>query len=370
MSTTDRAHPGTRPGNGTTEPKEADAMAQPTEPVTTETATETAVVHRSRPSAHSLLGFAERYALLGLVIAIFVVFAVMPSTSSTFTSMNNIATVLRGQTAVGMIAIAAVFPLVTGNIDFSLGATSSASMVLSAGMMANHNIPWVPCAIASLVFGAIVGTFNGVMVTRFKLDAFVTTLGVATLLGGLITWYTGGQTIYNNISTTLTDFSYAKILGIPEVTVMVIVIAAIAWYLLSHTPFGRSLYAIGSNPTSARLVGLPVQRNVMLTFVISGTVAGAAGLLRLAVVGSGQSDNGTSLLFPALAAVFLGATAFRPGFFNILGTMVGVLLVAFSVSGLTQAGVNSAVQDVFNGAALLVAVGFSTYLGVKRRSRG
>lgn len=325
---------------------------------------------RHRPSSHSLLGFAERYALLGLLVLICVVFTVNPASGDVFASMNNVNAVLRGQTAVAMIALAAVFPLVTGNIDFSLGATCASSMVLSAGLMSNHGAPLLVCVVACVAFGALVGLFNGVMVTRFKLDPFVTTLGVATLLGGVIQWYTGGQTIYQGISTTLTNFSYSKIAGLPQVTAIVVVIAVVAWYLLSQTPFGRSLYAIGSNPESAKLVGLPVRRNVMLTFVIGGTIAGAAGLLRLAVQGSATSDSGTSLLFPALAAVFLGATAIRPGFFNVVGTMIGVLFVSFSVSGLTLSGVDSAVQYVFNGAALLVAVGFSTYLGIRRRARG
>jgi ribose/xylose/arabinose/galactoside ABC-type transport system permease subunit len=324
---------------------------------------------RTAPSAHSVLGLAERYALLGFLVLICVFFTLNPASGDVFASMSNVNTVLRGQTAVAMIAIAAVFPLVTGHIDFSLGATTASSMVLSAGLMSNHDTPLLVCAVLSIGLGALIGLFNGVMVTRFRLDPFVTTLGVATLLGGLIQWYTGGQTIFKGISTTLTDYSYSKVAGLPQVTAIVVVIAVIAWYLLAQTPFGRSLYGIGSNRESARLVGLPVQRNVMLAFVIAGTIAGAAGLLRLSVQGSATSDSGTSLLFPALAAVFLGATAIRPGFFNVAGTMIGVLFVSFSVNGLTLSGVDSAVQNVFNGAALLVAVGFSTYLGMRRRAR-
>ncbi|MFT4265161.1 MAG: ABC transporter permease [Nocardioides sp.] len=322
-----------------------------------------------RPSTHSLLGIAERYALLAIFVAIFLFFLLNPA-SANFGNSANINTVLRGQTAVAMIAIAAVFPLVAGNMDFSLGATAATSSVISAGLMANHGQPLVVCVLASIAFGALVGLFNGVMVTRFHLDSFVTTLGVSTLLAGVIQWYTHGQTIYQGISSTLTDFSYTKVLGIPGVTVVVLAVVVIAWFVLAQTPFGRSLYAIGSNPTSARLVGLRVQRNVMLTFVVSGTIAGAAGLLRLAVIGSATSDSGTSLLFPALAAVFLGAAAIKPGFFNVLGTVIGVLFVAFTVNGLTLSGVDSAVQNVFNGAALLIAVGLSTYLGMRRRARG
>jgi ribose/xylose/arabinose/galactoside ABC-type transport system permease subunit len=316
-----------------------------------------------------LLGLAERYALLLLTSGICLYFSLSPKSGDIFTSLSNVNVVLGGQTAVLMIAIAAVFPLVAGHIDFSLGATTAASMVLAAGLMSRHDVPLSVCVVACLAMGALVGLFNGVAVTVFGMNPFVTTLGVATLLGGIILWYTGGQTIFQGISPNLRIFGSSKIAGLPQVTAVVAVVALVAWYVLSHTPYGRSLYAIGSNPASARLVGLRVGRNVMLAFVVAGTIAGAAGVLQLSRTGSATADSGTGLLFPALAAVFLGATAIRPGFFNVVGTVIGALFVSFSVSGLTLSGADSWVSPVFNGVALLIAVGLSTWLGARRRSR-
>ncbi|GAB3245979.1 ABC transporter permease [Nocardioides dilutus] len=316
-----------------------------------------------------LLGLAERYALLLLTAGICLYFSVSPKSGDIFASLSNVNVVLGGQTAVLMIAIAAVFPLVAGHIDFSLGATTAASMVLAAGLMARHDMPLSVCVIACLAMGALVGLVNGVAVTVFGMNPFVTTLGVATLLGGIILWYTGGQTIFQGISPDLRIFGSSKIAGLPQVTAVVAVVALVAWYVLSHTPYGRSLYAVGSNPVSARLVGLRVGRNVLLAFVIAGTIAGAAGVLQLSRTGSATADSGTALLFPALAAVFLGATAIRPGFFNVVGTVIGALFVSFSVSGLTLSGADSWVSPVFNGIALLIAVGLSTWLGARRRSR-
>jgi ribose transport system permease protein len=316
-----------------------------------------------------LLGLAERYALLLLTAGICLYFSVSPKSGDIFASLSNVNVVLGGQTAVLMIAIAAVFPLVAGHIDFSLGATTAASMVLAAGLMSRHDVPLSVCVVACLAMGALVGLFNGVAVTVFGMNPFVTTLGVATLLGGIILWYTGGQTIFQGISPDLRIFGSSKIAGLPQVTAVVAGVALVAWYVLSHTPYGRSLYAIGSNPVSARLVGLRVGRNVMLAFVVAGTIAGAAGVLQLSRTGSATADSGTSLLFPALAAVFLGATAIRPGFFNVVGTVIGALFVSFSVSGLTLSGADSWVSPVFNGVALLIAVGLSTWLGARRRSR-
>jgi ribose transport system permease protein len=317
-----------------------------------------------------LLGLAERYALLLLTAGICLYFSVAPASSAVFASLSNVNVVLGGQTAVLMIAIAAVFPLVAGHIDFSLGATTAASMVLAAGLMSRHDVPLPVCVVACFAFGAVVGLVNGVAVTGFGMNPFVTTLGVATLLGGGILWYTDGQTIFQGISPDLRIFGSSTVAGLPQVTAVVAVVALVAWYVLTHTPFGRSLYAIGSNHVAARLVGLRVGRNVLLAFVISGTIAGAAGVLQLSRTGSATSDSGTALLFPALAAVFLGATAIRPGFFNVVGTVIGALFVSFSVSGLTISGADTWVSPVFNGVALLVAVGLSTWLGARRRARG
>ena len=145
-------------------------------------------------------------------------------------------------------------------------------------------------------------------------------------------------------------------------------VGAVAWYFFTHTPYGRSLYAIGSNATAAKLVGLPVRKNVWWSFVVAGSIAGVAGVLQLARTGSGTASDGNSLLFPALAAVFLGATAIRPGFFNVIGTLIGAIFVSISVSGLTLSGASGWASNVFNGVALLAAVGLSTYLGRRQRS--
>ncbi|MFF4504098.1 ABC transporter permease [Streptomyces sp. NPDC001401] len=127
-------------------------------------------------------------------------------------------------------------------------------------------------------------------------------------------------------------------MGLPRVMSVVVVLGALMWYLLGHSPYGRALYAMGSNPRAANLVGIRVRRNLLLTFVIAGALAGIAGVLQTARVGGATADSGTSLLFPALAAVFLGATAIEPGRFNVLGTMIGVVFVSETVSGLTLAG--------------------------------
>lgn len=321
-----------------------------------------------RASHRSWRTLAENNALLGLLILIGAFFALLPKSRDVFLSPENVAVLLGNQATVALLALAAIIPLISGYFDFSVGANAALSTVITAGMMSFHHLNAMVAILIAVTISSLIGLVNGILVTRFGLNAFVTTLGMATLLGGVIQWYTGGQTILKDISVKLINFGSINIAGIPQVVYVVLVVAAILWYVLTHTPFGRSLYAIGANPRAARLVGVRSDRYVAISFVMAGAIAGLTGVIQLARVGSATADSGNTLLFPALAAAFLGATAVRPGFFNVVGTLIGVLFVSVAVSGLTLAGADAWVSPVFNGAALLVAVGLSSWLGRHRNA--
>ena len=321
----------------------------------------------ARPARRiNVRGLAENYALLALLVLLGAFFAVLPSSRAVFLSMPNLSVLLGNQATVALLALAVIIPLVSGYFDFSLGAIAATASVLCAGLMSRNQVPLALACLLCLLLGAAIGLANGMLVTRYRLSSFVTTLGAATLLGGVIQWYTGGQTILAGISPQLVKFGSETLFGIPQVVYVVLVVAALLWYLLSQTPYGRSLYAIGANPRAAKLVGVRSDRYVTVSFVLGGTIAALVGVLQLARTGSATADSGTGMLFPALAAAFLGATAVRPGFFNVVGTLIGVLFVSVAVSGLTLAGAQAWVSPVFNGAALLIAVGLSTYLGRHR----
>lgn len=317
--------------------------------------------------AFSLLRFAERYALIGLLIAVAIFFSLLPASSEVFPTSANIRILAAGQSVTLLVALAALIPLVAGHFDFSVGAVAAASSVAMAGLMADHRSPLWLCMIAALALGLTVGLVNGVAVSMFGMNSFVITLAVATLLGGGIQWYTQGQAISRGISPGLIDFGALTWAGLPRVLFVVVPAALAIYYILDQTPYGRSLRAIGDNPGAARLVGMPVARYGLVAFAMAGMLGALAGIVLTARTGGATADNGTSMVFPALAAVFLGATAVKPGHFNVLGTVAGVALVSVSVSGLTLAGAADWVNPVFNGAALAAAVAISTYLG--RRSR-
>jgi len=329
-------------------------------------ATETIVTLKRTPLITRIF---ENYALLILTALVFLFFSLYPASSTAFPTINNLNVILGSQAVVALIAIAALFPLVSGYFDFSLGATAAMAQVLCAGFMANSGWPLWAAIIVPILIAGVVGALNGFFVTRLHMSPFVTTLGMAMLLSGVTLWYTGGQTIISGIDPAITKFGSMRFIGLPVVVFIVLAVAAVAWYFFTHTPYGRSLYAIGSNAASARLVGVRVDRNVWWSFIVAALIAGGAGTMQLSRMGSATASAGNELLFPALAAVFLGATAITPGFFNVWGTVIGAIFVSISVSGLTLSGASGWASNVFNGIALLAAVGLSTYLG-RRKRRG
>jgi ribose transport system permease protein len=190
-----------------------------------------------------------------------------------------------------------------------------------------------------------------------------------TLLGGLLQFYTKGITITEGIPSSFSNWGSLQYLGIPRPFWLLVIIGLVAWYGLMHTPWGRQLASIGSNPRAAHLVGVRVDRLVFSSLVASSLLAGAAGVLLTSRSGGADPVEGTSYLFPALAAVFLGATTIRPGFYNVWGTIAGVFVVAVGVSGFTLLGAAAWLSNVFNGGALILAVAVSTLAG-QRRMRG
>ena len=233
--------------------------------------------------------------------------------------------------------------------------------------MSRLGMPLVFAIICSIGIGALIGLSNGNTVARVGVNSLIVTLGVSSVALGIVEWYTNGQQIINGISKNLTNVGTGNWLGIPRTVFFLVIIALAVYYLLEHTPFGRYLHSIGSNPEAARLVGLPVERYVLISFVLSGTLAGLAGVLLVARNGGASPQVGTVTdTLQALSAAYLGATAIKPGRFNVLGTLIAILFLSFTVTGLSLAGVADWINDVFNGAALFVAVLISTIIGRRR----
>ncbi|MFK0120869.1 ABC transporter permease [Streptomyces sp. NPDC090994] len=306
------------------------------------------------------VGLLERYGLLLLLIVLTLAFWLSPVSGPAFGTARNWAALTANQSVTLVVALAVLIPLIAGFFDFSVGAVAAAASVTAASAMSRYHLP-LPVAVGlALVLGVLIGLSQGLLVAHVRMNPFIATLGTATLLGGVIFAYTDGLQITQGIAGELTTLGSADWSGFPVIVLVVAVLAAAVWFFTANTPTGRRLYAIGSNPAAAELIGVNVRRVQVGAFVGSGLLASVAGVLLLARQSAATSDNGMSMLFPALTAVLLSTIVVDVGRPSVLGTVIGVLFVAVSVSGLTLLGAPSWVGSVFNGAALLIAVGVAS----------
>lgn len=314
-----------------------------------------------------VLGLLERYALVVALAAVFAFFSLWSETSDVFPTSANIENVLGNQAVIGVLSLAIMFPLVAGEFDFSVGPLAGLAQVLCAGFMARLGVPVVVAVLLAIAIGTVAGLVTGTVVARIGVNSLIVTLGSAAIVSGLVVWYTDSQSIISGISQDLTDLGAGDWFGVPRTFWILVVVALVVWYLLEQTPFGRALRGIGSNPAAARLVGIPVERQVTRAFLVSGALAGFAGVLLVARNGSASPQVGTvGDSLQALTAAFLGATAIRPGRFNVLGTLVAIYLLAFTITGLSIAGVAAWINDVVTGTTLFAAVVVSTLLRRRR----
>jgi ribose transport system permease protein len=314
--------------------------------------------NRPRPSASAIL---EQYGLVIFLVVLIVFFAVWGKTSGTFLTSANIRTTLENQAVVTIAALGALIPFVAGQFDLTAGANGIVATFIVAALTTKAGVPAGLSCIIAVGAGAVIGAASGIVVAYLRASAIVITLGMATLLGGLVILYSKSNSI-TGIPTSLISFGAKNWLGVPRPLWLTLIVG----YFLRATVSGRRLLMIGENPVAAALVGVRTQRLILLAFVLGGALYGVAGVVLLCNTGSASPSDGFSNTFQVLTAVFLGATTVRPGRFNVLGTIVGVLFIAVSVDGLSLAGASDWVQPVFTGAAVIVAVAASTVFARRR----
>jgi ribose transport system permease protein len=321
---------------------------------------------RRPPRSMSL--FVERYALLLGFIAMMIFFSAWPKTAGAFGAGPNFQNTASSHAYIVILSMALLVPLLCGEFDLSVGQIAGFSQIAAAVAMSKHGATFGEAIVVAVLAGALVGFINGNTVARVGVNSLIVTLGTSGVLLGIIQWYTQGNEVATNIHQSVTDFGQLNsIFGIPRTSLLAIGVVVVVWYVVNQMPYGRYLQSVGSNRRAAQLVGLPVPWIKLSAFVVSGALAGLAGVVLFAQGGGGSPQSGSVLdTLQALAVVFLGATAIRPGRFNVEGTVIAIFFLAFAIQGLELAGMASYIAAVFNGAALFFAVIISTELRNRR----
>ncbi len=302
------------------------------------------------------------------LIAIIIVFSIL---SPYYFSVSNFLTMSSHVAIFGILAIGMLLVILNGGIDLSVGSTLGFSGVIAGFLMQGVTLKalgvvlypsvWV-VVVLSVALGGFVGLVNGVLIARFKVPAFVATLGVMYVVRGLALLMTNGLT-YNNLggqadrgNTGFNWLGFNRLLDVPIGVVVMIVIAAAGSLVLNRTAFGRWLYASGGNERAAELSGVPVKMVQVLVYVCSGMCAAVAGLILDSQLTSAGPTAGTSYELTAIAAVVVGGAALTGGRGNIRGTLLGAFVIGFLSDGLVIIGISSYWQTVFTGGVIVLAV--------------
>lgn len=308
----------------------------------------------------------QRYALVGAWIVVAVLFALLEP--DTFPTSGNLQNILGSQAVLLVLALGLILPLTTGDFDLSVASVLTLSSMTVALLNAQEGWSLVPAMLVGVGVGLVVGILNGALVVAVGLDSFIVTLGIGTFVQGIVLWISDGRTI-SGMDAALSEWTILeRVLGVSLVFYYALALCVALWWLLSRTALGRRMLIVGRGPSVARLSGLRVTRIRWGSLVASGTIAGIAGVLYAGTTGGADPSSGGSFLLPAFAAAFLGATAVVPGRFNAWGTFIAVYFLVTGITGLQMVGVDSFVQQLFYGGALVLAVALSHI--VRRRREG
>ncbi len=288
------------------------------------------------------------------VLAALVLLVIMASLlSPRFFTVPNLLNVLRQVSIVGVLATGMTFVILTRGIDLSVGSLLGVAVVLFAGSMDSRGTAVaLPLGLGA---AALAGLVNGIGIAYAGLPAFIMTLGMLSFARGLAFIYTGGTPI-PILNEDFYVLGNGYLLGVPIPALVLLVALIVSGFLLGLTPFGRSVYAIGSNEEAARLSGVPVRLYKTIVYAISGLMSGLAGLLYTSQLSIGTPIAGQGYELDAIAAVVVGGTSLFGGKGSVAGTFLGTLIIGVLANILNLTGVDPFVQQLFKGALIVVAV--------------
>ena len=295
---------------------------------------------------------------LYIFAVMFIIFSIW--VPDTFLKWDTWKTMLSSQAETAIVAIALVPALSAGAFDLSIGASVGVGNVLVVWLLVNHGVAVVPAILLTVLAGVAIGLFNGLLVVKVRIDSFIATLGMSSVLVALIDWLSNSQQILG-LSSGFQSIATTQLLGVTLPDWLALAVGVVVWYVLERTPVGRRVYATGGNIEAARLAGVRVGAVTLGALVTCAAIAAFAGVLEAADISAGDPTIGPSYLLPAFSAAFLGSTQFRGGRFNVWGTLVAVVVLATGVLGLQLGGAPVWIPNLFNGAALLFAVGLAKY---------
>jgi len=300
------------------------------------------------------LHFADFFSLYGIVVVLLVLIAFFSVTAPNFLKLDNLLSIMRQVSIVGIASVGMSFVLIAGGIDLSVGSLIGLAAV-SAAMMMKVGVPPALAALVALLVCTAMGCLNGFLINALKVPPFIATLGTMTSLRGLAFIVTAGLPVFGFSSTfARLGQGYLWIIPIPVIVMVVVFIAG--YVFLAHTKYGRYIYGVGGNEEATRLSGISPKRIKYLVYTLSGFLGGLAGLVLLGRINSGQPQAGTGYEMDVITAAVLGGVSISGGEGRVAFVIVGVLIMGVLSNGMIMLSVDAYVQQVLKGLVLIFAV--------------
>lgn len=290
--------------------------------------------------------------LLALALIVLAFSLIRPASFCTLTNFINIT---RQISLLVMISLGTTLVMSVNEFDLSVGSMASLGGILAA-LLAVKGLPMAVCFTLPIVVSFLIGGLNGFIVARFRVLSFITTLGISTVLSGVIYRLSGGATIFQGIPRSFSRLGTAKLGRVPLLSILMVVFVLVFLFLMQHTTLGRKLYAIGGNEETARVAGIRVRRYKTIAFALCSVMACVTGMLIASRVGSANTTAGEGYFLQSYAAVFIGCTVSRKGVPNVLGTLVGAAILGVLANGLTMLQMPTYMQDIITGGIIIFAV--------------
>ncbi|MBC8499223.1 MAG: ribose ABC transporter permease [Candidatus Atribacteria bacterium] len=292
----------------------------------------------------------RRYGILIGLIGLITGFSVL---SERFFTISNMLIVMRQTSIVAFLAVGMSFVILGAGIDLSVGSVLAFSGAVGAGVIQNGGV--FLGVLAGLALGTALGFFNGIVITKLKIPAFIATLAMMAIARGGTLVYTDGRPI-TGLPSSFAFLGRGYIGNVPFPIVLMLIIFILAYIVLKLTRFGRYVYATGGNINAARASGIKVDNVIISTFAISGFLSGLTGMVLASRLNSAQPTAGMGYELDAIAAVVLGGTSLFGGEGELWGTLVGAFIMGILNNGLNMLNVSSFYQQVVKGIVILIAV--------------
>lgn len=298
----------------------------------------------------------------GIAAIILIVCITITIINPVFLTVDNIMDVIKANTVLGILALGVTLIIITGGIDVSVAAVTSAVAVSIGYLMThlpNHPMSLLIVFIVAAVIGVALGSLNGFFVAKYNIPPIVVTLGTMSIISGMVLFITNGNYMSGaNFPDVFTNFSRFTIFGVSILIYMLIFFAILTWVILKYTVIGRSIYAFGGNKVSAVRVGINVKKVQYFIYGYMGFLAGMAAIAQTAYIRAVDPNGLIGFELTVIAAVVIGGASILGGNGSIIGTLLGTLLLGVMQNGLILASVASYWQNVVTGAIILIAVSY------------